>query len=157
MTVNVDLLLILIVCFLINVKSGECFGLDVHHRYSDTVKEFLSHDGLPAHGTFDYYAAMAHRDHLFKARRLADGNSTSSSSPFLTFSGGNSTFRLSTLGLYVLFTIPISPFTLLHAYISYLSYVPTKMQFKTQTMCLFVKTVNCCSRLQVVNEAESVK
>ncbi|XP_012848265.1 PREDICTED: aspartic proteinase-like protein 1, partial [Erythranthe guttata] len=47
------------------------FGFDIHHRYSDTVKQFLNIDGLPEEGTVDYYTAMAHRDHLFKGRRLA--------------------------------------------------------------------------------------
>ncbi|KAL2490512.1 Eukaryotic aspartyl protease family protein [Abeliophyllum distichum] len=47
------------------------FGLDIHHRYSDSVKDFLDLDGLPEKDSLDYYAAMAHRDQLIKARRLA--------------------------------------------------------------------------------------
>ncbi|KAK6129414.1 hypothetical protein DH2020_036846 [Rehmannia glutinosa] len=81
-----------------NANSGEAFGtfgFDIHHRYSDTVKDFLDVDGLPEKGTIDYYAAMAHRDQLFKARRLA---TTPATTPLLTFFGGNDTFRLSSLG-----------------------------------------------------------
>ncbi|KAK6118573.1 hypothetical protein DH2020_047686 [Rehmannia glutinosa] len=80
------------------MASGEAFGtfgFDIHHRYSDTVKDFLDVDGLPEKGTIDYYAAMAHRDQLFKARRLA---TTPATTPLLTFFGGNDTFRLSSLG-----------------------------------------------------------
>ncbi|XP_012837907.1 PREDICTED: uncharacterized protein LOC105958449 [Erythranthe guttata] len=81
----------------INAKSSEAFstfGFDIHHRYSDTVKQFLNLDGLPEEGTVDYYTAMAHRDHLFKGRRLAD-----STTPPLTFysSSGNQTYKLRSL------------------------------------------------------------
>ncbi|XP_012842939.1 PREDICTED: aspartic proteinase-like protein 1 [Erythranthe guttata] len=80
-------------CF--NAKSIEAFGtfgFDIHHRYSDTVKEFLNTDGLPEKGTVDYYTAMAHRDHLFKGRRLA------ASTAILTFFGNNRTYNLWSLG-----------------------------------------------------------
>ncbi|KAG8363798.1 hypothetical protein BUALT_Bualt19G0059800 [Buddleja alternifolia] len=90
-------MLIAITC-LIKCQRSEAFGtfgFDIHHRYSDTVKDFLNVDGLPEKGSLDYYTAMAHRDHLFKARRLA---TTPSSTPLLTFFGGNQTFRLSSLG-----------------------------------------------------------
>ncbi|KAF7129898.1 hypothetical protein RHSIM_Rhsim10G0206700 [Rhododendron simsii] len=66
------------------------FGFDVHHRYSDTVKGILDVDGWPEKGSVDYYAAMAHRDHLLRGRHLAGGGG---STP-LTFSGGNETFKL---------------------------------------------------------------
>lgn len=74
------------------------FGFDIHHRYSDSVKDFLNLDGLPEKGSLDYYAAMAHRDQLIKARRLAV---TPASPTPLSFIGGNETYRLSSLGLYV--------------------------------------------------------
>lgn len=90
----------LILCvFLVNFGSScgnGLFGFDVHHRYSDAVKDFLDLEGLPEKDTPDYFAAMAHRDHLSKARRLA---TTPASSPFLTFLGGNETYRLTSLGL----------------------------------------------------------
>ncbi|KAL0413155.1 UNVERIFIED_CONTAM: hypothetical protein Sradi_1517200 [Sesamum radiatum] len=91
------LFLIAFACW-INAKSSEAFGtfgFDIHHRYSDTVKDFLDVDGLPEKGSLDYYAAMAHRDQLFKARRLATSSATT---PLLTFLGGNDTYRLSSLG-----------------------------------------------------------
>ncbi|XP_012837909.1 PREDICTED: aspartic proteinase-like protein 1 [Erythranthe guttata] len=91
------LILIAFACWF-NAKSGEAFGtfgFDIHHRYSDTVKEFLNLDGLPEKGTVDYYSAMAHRDHLFKGRRLA--TTTTDSQP-ITFFGGNETYRISSLG-----------------------------------------------------------
>ncbi|EYU37078.1 hypothetical protein MIMGU_mgv1a019366mg, partial [Erythranthe guttata] len=69
------------------------FGFDIHHRYSDTVMQFLNVDGLPEKGTVDYYAAMAHRDQLFKGRRLASTAST----PILTFYGGNETYHIMSL------------------------------------------------------------
>lgn len=70
------------------------FGFDVHHRYSDTVKGILDVDGWPEKGSVDYYAAMAHRDHLLRGRHLA---ATTGSAP-LTFSEGNETFRISSFG-----------------------------------------------------------
>ncbi|KAL3631661.1 hypothetical protein CASFOL_024645 [Castilleja foliolosa] len=73
------------------------FGFDIHHRYSDTVKDLLGGDGLPEKGSFDYYTAMAHRDHIFKARRLAT-STPNATTPLLTFFGSNQTFRLSALG-----------------------------------------------------------
>ncbi|KAL8463260.1 hypothetical protein ACS0TY_034051 [Phlomoides rotata] len=92
-------ILLTVVACRINARSGEVFGFDIHHRYSDTVKDFLTIDGLPEKGSLDYYAAMAHRDHLSKSRRLA---TTPTASPFHTFLGGNDTYRISSLGLYVL-------------------------------------------------------
>lgn len=71
------------------------FGFDIHHRYSDAVKDVLGVDGLPEKGTLDYYSAMAHRDHHLNARRLA---SSSSSALHLTFYGGNDTYYLKPLG-----------------------------------------------------------
>ncbi|KAL7126401.1 hypothetical protein ABFS83_14G184400 [Erythranthe nasuta] len=90
------LMLIVFTCWF-NAKSSDAFGtfgFDIHHRYSDTVKQFLNVDGLPEKGTVDYYTAMAHRDHLFKGRRLAD-----STTPPLTFhsSSGNQTYQLRSL------------------------------------------------------------
>ncbi|KAL8038280.1 hypothetical protein ABFX02_11G095900 [Erythranthe guttata] len=81
----------------INAKSVDAFGtfgFDIHHRYSDTVKQFLNVDELPEKGTVEYYSAMAHRDHqLFKARRLA----TAAKAP-VTFFGGNESHNNNDLG-----------------------------------------------------------
>lgn len=96
----VAVLLIVCVCW---IESSAAFGFDVHHRYSDTVKDFMDVEGLPEKDSLDYFAAMAHRDHLSKARRLA---TSPASSPYLTFLGGNETYRLTSLGLYVV-SLPI--------------------------------------------------
>ncbi|KAL0283777.1 UNVERIFIED_CONTAM: Aspartyl protease family protein 1 [Sesamum angustifolium] len=115
-TVGGFLFLIAFACW-INSKSSEAFGtfgFDIHHRYSDTVKDFLDVDGLPAKGSLDYYSAMAHRDQLFKARRLATSTATT---PVLTFFGGNDTFRLSSLGFlhYAIVAVGTPPLTFLVA------------------------------------------
>ncbi|KAL7083942.1 hypothetical protein ACP275_14G193500 [Erythranthe tilingii] len=90
------LILIVLTCWF-NAKSSEAFGtfgFDIHHRYSGTVKKFLDINGLPEKGTVDYYSAMARRDRHLKARRLAASTTT----PILTFYGGNDTFLITSLG-----------------------------------------------------------
>lgn len=77
------------------------FGFDIHHRYSDPVKGILKVDDLPEKGTPHYYAAMAHRDGIYHGRKLANTNGQVEQE--LTFSYGNDTYRISSLGLYVLF------------------------------------------------------
>lgn len=89
-------LLIVCVCWIESSAAYGLFGFDVHHRYSDTVKDFMDVEGLPEKDSLDYFAAMAHRDHLSNARRLA---TSPASSPYLTFLGGNETYRLTSLGL----------------------------------------------------------
>lgn len=72
------------------------FGFDIHHRFSDPVKGILGIvDDLPQKGTPQYYAAMTHRDRIFRGRRLA-------ADPFtpLTFAAGNDTYRIPAFGLY---------------------------------------------------------
>ncbi|XP_022870023.1 aspartyl protease family protein 1-like [Olea europaea var. sylvestris] len=71
------------------------FAFDIHHRYSDPVHGFLNLDGLPEKGSLDYYSAMAQRDQLIKAHRLAV---TPADSTHLSFFGGNETYKLSSLG-----------------------------------------------------------
>lgn len=88
-------LLIVCVCWIESSAAYGLFGFDVHHRYSDTVKDFMDVEGLPEKDSLDYFAAMAHRDHLSNARRLA---TSPASSPYLTFLGGNETYRLNSLG-----------------------------------------------------------
>lgn len=73
------------------------FAFDIHHRYSDPVHGFLNLDGLPEKGSLDYYSAMAQRDQLIKAHRLAV---TPADSTHLSFFGGNETYKLSSLGSY---------------------------------------------------------
>jgi hypothetical protein len=78
-------------------KKSEAFGtygFDIHHRYSDPVKGILDLNDLPEKGTHDYYTVMAHRDRLIHGRRLAGTVNTT----HLTFSAGNDTYRLNSLG-----------------------------------------------------------
>lgn len=70
------------------------FGFPIHHRFSDPVKQILDvgdGDYLPEKGTAGYFAALAHRDLVFHGRRLADQTP-------LTFSSGNTTYRISIFG-----------------------------------------------------------
>ncbi|OVA05842.1 Peptidase A1 [Macleaya cordata] len=93
----VSLLLVLLIYF---QSSQSCygfqtFGFDIHHRFSNPVKDFIGADDLPEQGSLEYYAAMAHRDRIFRGRGLA-GNDNDDQ--LLTFSDGNETFRLASLG-----------------------------------------------------------
>lgn len=72
------------------------FGFDIHHRFSEPVKGIFGIDKLPDKGTREYYAAMAHRDRVFHARRLADGGDVDQK--LLTFSPDNSTYRIPLFG-----------------------------------------------------------
>ncbi|CAL1394355.1 unnamed protein product [Linum trigynum] len=77
-------------------------GFDFHHRYSDPVKGMLTVDDLPEKGTPHYYAAMSHRDRVnwasgSRGRGLLDQTSTPPQTQ-LTFSDGNETYRLNSLG-----------------------------------------------------------
>lgn len=76
------------------------FGFDIHHRYSETVKGFLDLNGLPEKGSLEYFAAMAHRDQFFKTRHLRRRNlaETDPSTTPLTFSSGNATYQINSLG-----------------------------------------------------------
>lgn len=101
--------LLLVVLIIVNCTFKSCeafgtFGFDVHHRYSDPVKGILDLDDLPEKGTHDYYAAMAHRDRLVHGRRLAGAQINES---LLTFSSGNDTYRISSLGLYAFLLISL--------------------------------------------------
>ncbi|XVF18079.1 hypothetical protein REPUB_Repub10bG0180600 [Reevesia pubescens] len=75
---------------------GRIFTFEMHHRFSEPVKNWSNSTGKLSHwpvkGSFEYYAILAHRDHLLRGRKLSDVNAT------LSFSDGNSTFRISSLG-----------------------------------------------------------
>lgn len=71
------------------------FGFDMHHRFSDPVKGILDVDDLPEKLSLQYYKAMAHRDWVIHGRRLSTSDEVK---PPLTFSDGNETYRLSSLG-----------------------------------------------------------
>jgi hypothetical protein len=89
---------ILLVLLLLGLNSRSCYGLgtfgfDIHHRFSDPVKQILGSDGLPEKGSLEYYVAMANRDRIIRGRHLASNNQ----SP-LTFAYGNDTLFIDTLG-----------------------------------------------------------
>ena len=96
--------------FLIFLSLRTCnarsiFTFKMHHRYSDPVKKWSNSTGMlspaPEKGTVEYYSDLADRDrllllhHLFRGRKLSDSDAS------LAFADGNSTFRISSLGLYV--------------------------------------------------------
>nr|POF23317.1 aspartyl protease family protein 1 [Quercus suber] len=72
----------------------ETFGLDIHHRFSDTIKEILGTDGLPEKGSIKYYVAMARHDHIIRGHHLAANNNQSQP----TFANGNETMFLPLYG-----------------------------------------------------------
>nr|GEV01765.1 aspartyl protease family protein 1-like [Tanacetum cinerariifolium] len=62
----------------------------MHHRFSDP---FNSNHHFPAKGSVEYYSQLAHHDVILRRRKLSD-----SGEQHLTFSDGNSSFRISSLG-----------------------------------------------------------
>ncbi|KAI3865957.1 hypothetical protein MKX03_036816 [Papaver bracteatum] len=77
-------------------NAFQTFGFEMHHRYSDQVKSILGGDSLPEKGNLEYYAAMVHRDKVFRGRGLAETDD--GDSKLLTFSDGNQTFHIASLG-----------------------------------------------------------
>jgi len=75
---------------------AEALSLDVHHRYSATVREWAGHRAPPA-GTAEYYAALARHD--LRRRSLAAGPAPASGGGEVAFADGNDTYRLNELGL----------------------------------------------------------
>ncbi|KAI3499930.1 hypothetical protein L1887_35744 [Cichorium endivia] len=75
------------------------FTLKMHHRFSEPVKRWsegiskLTPGDFPAKGSVEYYSQLADHDKIFRGRRLSD-----SGEERLTFSDGNSSFRISSLG-----------------------------------------------------------
>lgn len=92
--------------------SNACvFTLKMHHRFSEPVKRWseginkLTPGDFPEKGSVEYYSQLANHDKIFRGRRLSDSDEER-----LTFSDGNSSFRISSLGLYVFFYLLHSPF-----------------------------------------------
>ncbi|KHN36002.1 Aspartic proteinase-like protein 1 [Glycine soja] len=88
----------LLLLLLLSLASQSChalhsFGFDIHHRFSDPVKEILGVHDLPDKGTRQYYVAMAHRDRIFRGRRLAAGYHLP-----LTFIPSNETYQIEAFG-----------------------------------------------------------
>lgn len=89
--------------------DARVFTFTMHHRYSEPVKKW-SHTaaGIPSpeKGTVEYYAELADRDRFLRGRKLSQFD------PGLAFSDGNSTFRISSLGLYATLSLSLSsPFS----------------------------------------------
>lgn len=83
------------------ICAFQTFGFQLHHRFSDPVNRILdAGQNLPAKGTTGYFAALAHRDLAVHGRRLS--SSSGDSQTPLTFSSGNTTYRISLFGLYFL-------------------------------------------------------
>ncbi|MBA0560682.1 hypothetical protein Golob_017566 [Gossypium lobatum] len=82
--------------FSTKLSDGRIFTFKMHHLFSEPVKNWSNSTGKlshwPAKGSFEYYAVLAHRDRLLRGRKLSDINAT------FSFSDGNSTFRISSLG-----------------------------------------------------------
>ncbi|KAL7143719.1 hypothetical protein ABFS83_08G211100 [Erythranthe nasuta] len=82
--------------------DARIFSLEMHHRFSDPMKEWSRRSrtnsqvhNWPEKGTIEYYALLASHDHALHRRTLSsvDGGGAA-----LTFSDGNATFRISSLG-----------------------------------------------------------
>ncbi|KAL4368618.1 hypothetical protein GQ457_05G012110 [Hibiscus cannabinus] len=74
-------------------SHGRIFTFEMHHRFSEPVSNSigkLSH--WPVKDSFEYYAVLAQRDRLLRGRKLSGVNAT------LSFSDGNSTFQINSLG-----------------------------------------------------------
>jgi len=104
------IIIILIILHLSMCCNAHIFTFTMHHRYSEPVKKWShSAPSSPSHrwpekGSVEYYAELADRDRFLRGRRLSQFDAG------LAFSDGNSTFRISSLGLYV--TNPFSSFSL---------------------------------------------
>lgn len=100
------ILFFIIITFLpisfINSINARVFTLKMHHRFSEPMKKWSENVNkftavdFPAKGSVEYYSQLADHDKIFRRRRLSD-----SGDERLTFSDGNSSFRISNLGLYV--------------------------------------------------------
>lgn len=85
-------------------NGGHIFSFKMHHRFSDPVRKWseasggklapAASDSWPEKGTVEYYAELADRDRLLRGRKLSELDAP------LAFSDGNSTVRISSLGLY---------------------------------------------------------
>ncbi|KAG1355401.1 putative aspartyl protease family protein 1-like [Cocos nucifera] len=79
-----------------SVGAAAALGFTFHHRFSDPVRRWAESraknlpGGWPEKGTVEYYAVLAGHDR---------GRALSGAAPALTFSDGNATLRISSLGL----------------------------------------------------------
>ncbi|KAK9012304.1 hypothetical protein V6N11_040366 [Hibiscus sabdariffa] len=84
------------VFFNFKLSYGRIFTFEMHHRFSEPVRNWSNSIGKPLHwpvkDSFEYYAVLAQRDRLFRGRKLSGVNAT------LSFSDGNSTLKINSLG-----------------------------------------------------------
>ncbi|KAG0497054.1 hypothetical protein HPP92_001745 [Vanilla planifolia] len=79
-------------------SASSPFGFDIHHRFSDPVRQWADSrnrslpGGWPEKGTPEYYAALVGHDNSLHGRVLAQVE------PELAFSHGNQTLMISSLG-----------------------------------------------------------
>ncbi|XP_015063658.1 aspartyl protease family protein 1-like isoform X1 [Solanum pennellii] len=91
-------LLTLLSIFPFRQCHGRLFTFEMHHRFSETVKKWSLQklaaplQNWPVKGSLQYYTQLANHDRLLHGRRLFKFDGP------LTFSDGNSTFRISSLG-----------------------------------------------------------
>jgi hypothetical protein len=78
-------------------------GLDIHHRFSAPVRRWSESNakelpgGWPEAGTAEYYTALAGHD--LAGGILAESDRAGGAPPGLTFSEGNATLKVNSLGL----------------------------------------------------------
>ncbi|XP_071914520.1 aspartyl protease family protein 1-like isoform X3 [Coffea arabica] len=93
--------LLTLLCFwlLLQCSNAHIFTLEMHHRFSEPIKKWSQKTGKnfmvqswPTKGSVEYYQQLANHDRLLRGRRLSESDG------LLTFSDGNSTFRISSLG-----------------------------------------------------------
>ncbi|CAB62657.2 putative protein [Arabidopsis thaliana] len=90
------LLSVLVVCWgFERCEATGKFGFEVHHIFSDSVKQSLGlGDLVPEQGSLEYFKVLAHRDRLIRGRGLASNNDETP----ITFDGGNLTVSVKLLG-----------------------------------------------------------
>ncbi|KAL0904173.1 hypothetical protein M5K25_026247 [Dendrobium thyrsiflorum] len=87
--------IVIAVLSLEEIYASPAFGFDMHHRFSDRVRQWAKSmprdlpGGWPEKGTVDYYAALVGHD---RGRSLAEVGAK------LAFSDGNETLRINSLG-----------------------------------------------------------
>ncbi|VAI35278.1 unnamed protein product [Triticum turgidum subsp. durum] len=77
--------------------GAEALSLDVHHRYSATVRGWAGLRTGPAPGTAEYYAALAGHDDLRRRSLSLAAAPAPGGGPF-AFADGNDTYRLNAFG-----------------------------------------------------------
>ncbi|KAJ3679906.1 hypothetical protein LUZ60_016184 [Juncus effusus] len=91
-------------------QQSRTLGLDIHHRFSAPVRRWAESSGKqlpggwPETGSPEYYSALAGHD---LAGAVLSGSADGGTSPWLTFSEGNATLKVNSLGFlyYSLVTI----------------------------------------------------